>query len=539
MNFVMAVFSQVALRSNEEDYYDYLSITGRMTRPFLGYRTLSDSTWEVTENQHPWEHNNLGTVYNYIDFNSDADNFFLKGIDKSVKAKYFGPEWYNSYNTILPFGFYDGAMWQGVGYNTSLTAGLWAKAFGLTLVLKPQLSFSENRPFEYLHGVYGKEESYFTADSNIDLVQRYGKEPFWNFDWGDSEVRYDFYNFTVGFGTELPWIGPAVVNPMLGSNNTASYPKMDIGIRKTDINIPFINWSLGEIEARVWTGMLTESDYFDNNESNNYRMLNALSVSFAPSFIPGFSIGGNRIFLTPWKMENLKYLGRLFTLSRDNDVTGEGEDQKVALFLDWVLPLAGFEFYGEFGIDDFSSDEWTNPFHTGIYTVGVKQNIPLWAAIRDKGFCSVLNLEFNGFEMSQDFQLQWRYGGYYTHSQISQGYTNKGQILGAGTGWFGNSQYIGYTVYYPKGKSSLYFHRWCPNVNYILNKAVNDVATSANKYYALYETYFNIGFSSSWFVTPNVLITGAVDYLSCFDYMYIQHNYKRNFRLVLSGTLYI
>ena len=65
---------------------------------------------------------------------------------------------------------------------------------------------------------------------------------------------------------------------MLGSNNAPTYPKFDIGLRKTKIVIPGINWHFGDIEARLWTGLLKESDYFDNNPNNNKNMLNALSI---------------------------------------------------------------------------------------------------------------------------------------------------------------------------------------------------------------------------------------------------------------------
>ena len=43
------VFSQEALKSVEEEYYDFLSLQGIVERPTLGYRTLSDSVWNVPE----------------------------------------------------------------------------------------------------------------------------------------------------------------------------------------------------------------------------------------------------------------------------------------------------------------------------------------------------------------------------------------------------------------------------------------------------------------------------------------------------------
>ena len=47
---LLASFSlaaQEALKSTEEEYYDFLSIQGKARRGFLSYRTLSDSVWTL------------------------------------------------------------------------------------------------------------------------------------------------------------------------------------------------------------------------------------------------------------------------------------------------------------------------------------------------------------------------------------------------------------------------------------------------------------------------------------------------------------
>ncbi|MBR6143149.1 MAG: hypothetical protein IKQ23_02580, partial [Treponema sp.] len=45
----LPIFSQEALKSTEEEYYDYLSLQGLAERPTLGYRTLSDNEWILTD----------------------------------------------------------------------------------------------------------------------------------------------------------------------------------------------------------------------------------------------------------------------------------------------------------------------------------------------------------------------------------------------------------------------------------------------------------------------------------------------------------
>ena len=534
--------AQEVLKSTEEEYYDYLSLTGVTERPALGYRTLSDSTWlfgDVTsfeENddgtftrtsvpgaesaRHIWSSNNLGSRYVLWKSGSPSENWFVRGLNQNITLRIYGPDWFNSINTAAPYGQNDGALWQGKGYNTSLSAGARLEAYGFELTLRPQLSFSQNLAFEHLPGVYGNEHSYFTSSGGyIDLVQRYGDSAFWNFDWGDTEARWTWRNITVGFGTQNPWLGPAYLNPMLGSNNAPGYPKLDFGLRKTRIIIPGLGWNLGTIEGRVWVGKLSQSDYFSSTYPYD-TMINALSASYAPSFIPGLTIGLNRIFLNRWDMKNLSYFWRLFTASNDNDTDGDGEDQKVSFFADWVFPKIGFKVYFEYGFDDFSSNMFSNPFHTGIYTAGAAQIIPL----KSDKLGSELSFELNFFEMSQDFQLQWQYGGYYTHGKIRTGYTNRGQVVGAGSGEFGNSQFVQYRLYYPKGETSIFFHRYCPNINYVHNKAVNADASKPSEiwenYYASYETYITLGIKTEYFVTDSLLLSGGGNLIFQVNRMY-------------------
>lgn len=528
---ICPLFSQEALKSIEEDYYDFLSLYGEIERPTLGYRTLSDSVWEIDEiSDHLWIDNNPAQKHTLFDFNNSDTNFFLKGIDQSVKYKVYGPEWFNSYNTKVPYGQNDGALWQGVGYNTSFTTGAHFEAFGFELNFKPQITFSQNKDFEHLPGVYGSEFSYFWA-GNIDLVQRFGNTSYGQFDFGDSEARFNFYTFTIGFGTENPWLGPAQLNPMLGSNNAASYPKFDFGFKKTSIVIPGIDYYFGDFETRIWIGQLTESDYYDNDITNNNNLINGFNISFAPSFFNGLSFGATKICITKWGNNFWKYLNPFYNDNNWQD--GPGEDQKASIYVDWLFPSAGLDIYAEIGMDDYTSEPVSNPFHTVIYTIGLKQAHRITKDIHGE-----LCFEWNNFEMSQDFQLQWRYMGYYAHGSISQGYTQKGQMIGAGSGYFGNSQYLSYKLYYSKGFSKLYVHRNCPDMNFIYNQSI---ATSAaydseqyNHYYGANRTYLTIGLASTFLGIKNLSLSGDANYSLVFYNTYNKYlvgQYVHNFYL--------
>ena len=512
LSVISSLFAQEALKSTEEEYYDFLSLTGAAERPTLNYRTLSDSEWQITDENHLWKDNNLGTKRTLYESDTTATNWFTAGIDRSVKLKLYGPEWFNSYNTKAPYGQNDGALWQGKGYNTSLTAGARIEAYGLELTFKPQVSWSQNREFDYMPGVYGSEYSYFWK-GNIDLVQRYGDSSFWTFDWGDTEIRYSWNNFTVGFGFQSPWLGPAWLNPMLGSNNAGTYPKFDIGLRKTKVYMPYTNWYLGEIEGRAWLGYLTESDYFDNDSTNDHRQLTGFSVAYSPSILPELTIGANKICINYWKDRSAKYLNPFYSTNGSQTGNGIDEDQKMSLFTTWRFPQVGFEVYGEFGVDDYTGKGFANPFHTAIYTVGAKKELSFFRRLQKFSIRPEIIFEWSNFEMSQDFQLQWNYMGYYSHGSIAQGYTQRGQIPGAGSGYFGTSQYIALRTYFSKGNITLFLHYNRPDSNYLNNFGVNtssnewnNLITHQHEQYGCYKAMRTYGINVQYFITRNFLI---------------------------------
>ena len=530
LTFISTSFSQEKLKSLEEEYYDYMALQGLTERPTMGYRTLSDSVWTIDEDEnHPWTNNNLGNTKAFFEFDSQNANFFTKGIYNGLKVKLFGPDWFNSINTNHPYGQNDGALWQGVGYNTSFSTGLRLEAFGFEATFKPLVTFSQNKAFSFQPGVYGSEYSYFWS-GNIDLVQRYGNTSFWQYDWGDSEIRYTWYTFTIGFGTQSIWLGPAQLNPMLSSNNAGTFPKFDFGLRKTDIYIPFTNIKLGKLESRIWIGQLTESQYFNNDGVIDKNLFNGFNISFSPAFWEDLTIGTTKVCVTRWGNNFWKYINPFYD---DNDVDGIGEDQKGSFYLDILIPDHIFEFYAEVGFDDYTRgmNAFANPFHTWIFSLGLNKGFNIG---KENKYALKFYSEFNFFEMSQDFQLQWNYMGFYSHGKITEGYTQNGQIIGAGSGYFGNNQLVGLQFIYPKGNFDLFVQRNVPDTNYTYNKAVYGSASSlVDSDWIVHETFFTIGIKGNYFVTDSLILNAEIDYTEIYHPAYIHYTQTRNFRFVL------
>jgi hypothetical protein len=532
------LYSQEALKSAEEEYYDFLALQGLTERPYLNYRTLSDSVWSIDEDAgHPWQDQNLG-----------LPRYFFDG---RLKLKIYGPELFNSFNTAAPYGQNDGALWQGKGYNGSLTAGIRLEAYGIEATFKPQLAFSQNAAFDIMTpemsgpNYSGKADTYGYFWSIVDAPQRFGDKPFFTWDWGDSEIRYTWKTLTVGFGTHAIWLGPAYLNPILHSNNAPTYPKFDIGLRKQPVTIPWVNWYAGDVEFRLWIGYLSESEYFDNDDSNDHNMFHGLSISYAPSFLPGLTLSANRVCLAPWEFENLKYM----VPSGQSENTGT-EDQKGSLGADWFFPRIGFEIYGELGVDDFVPGKIKGyiryPFHTIVYAIGLRKNLEIWP---EKELYGQIIFEWTNMEMSQDFQFQWP-TSFYSHGRgIS--YTQRGQILGAGSGSAGNSQFLMFRLFYPKGVSSIFIHRSNPDNNFIYSQAIYTSVDSSRetekKYFTAFRSELSIGINTQYFLLKSLSLGGGMAYTFIInpyyfysnpegtEYKYFNDVYKHNFSFNLTA----
>jgi len=495
--FPVILPAQEALKSIEEEYYDFLALQGLTERPTLNYRTLSDSVWKIDEEaDHPWHDNNLGVFHPLFgDF----------------RMRVYGPELFMSANTAAPYGQNDGVLWQGRGFNALFKGGVRFEGYGVELTLLPHFAFSQNADFDIMPSNYDSEYGYFWGYAHnigADAPQRFGDKPFFDWDFGDSEIRYTWKTLTVGFGTQAIWLGPSYLNSMLHSNNAPAYLKFDIGLRRQKVTIPWINWYAGDVEARLWVGRLSESDYFDSDDTNNFTMFHGLSISYAPSFLPGLTLFANRVCLVPWDWENLDYI---LPKAKVNTI----EDQKASFGFSWVFPQVGFELYGELGIDDFVPDNELgyirHPFHTTVYTTGLKKVLQI---IPSKKIYGEIIFEANWMEMTQDFQFEWPFS-FYFHHQIIHGYTNKGQWLGNGLGSGGNSQYISFSIYYPCGSSSIFIQRNNPDNNYLYKNAIFDTADNImlrakNKDHN--KANFNIGLSTLFLTKYKLNITSSIVY---------------------------
>ena len=507
------ISGQEVLKSFEEDYFDFLVLSGKAEKSFLNYRTLSDSKYQVED---------------YYLLNEKS---FLKAVNLTDKIifKFYSPEFFNSYNTASPYGQNDRALWQGKGYNADLTGGIRFELYGFEITFKPDITFSQNLNFAYTKPNYSGELYKDKAGTYgyyglrfLDAPQRFGNNAFFTFDFGDSEIRYSWKSLTIGFGTQSIFSGPAYLNPIMSSNNAEGYPKLDFGLRKQKILIKGIDF--GDIETRLWWGKLTESDYFDNDESNNTNLISGFSLSYSFPFLKTLTFGFTRTMLSKFADISGYTLFGILIPGLGTDGGSDNSDGRASFTFDWLFQKIGLDIYCEWAKNDFSPGlEYylKYPFHTSAWTIGLKKNLFTKAK-----FASSVIFEINKLECSHDYDFIFSENGatFYGHHMITQGYTNKGQFLGAGIGTGGNSQYLGFKFYYPKGFSTFFIQRRNPDLDYTYWLDAKE--TEHAKYVAGKGTY--------WPVESNIRAEMSYGINSCY---YLRDKIRLNGEFVLTDEM--
>lgn len=376
-----------------------------------------------------------------------------------------------TWNSQIPFSIDDGGLWAGRGISSRLTAGVRANLGPLHAQLAPEFMYSENRPFPLPpSGIPGRSDfalPYHSGPVSIDLPFRFGSEPFTVVDLGQSAVWARFAVVDVGASTENQWWGPGIQNALVMSDNAPGIPH---GFVRT--NQP-VHTDIGDFEAKLIAGGLTESLYFDRDSSNNRRSISGIVATFAPSLEPNLSVGAARAVYSPALRASdvtrhaFDALFRASTQRPDSTHTGANTfDQIFSLFARWVFPQNGFEVYGEWarmlppsGLRQLLVD----PQYTRGYTVGmqVAGNVQRDALLRFQAEATFL-----------DQTPPSRAGdtlSFYTSRDVPQGYTQRGQLIGAAIGPGGSSQFLALDYMPPWWDVGVFAERirWDEDVYYI------------------------------------------------------------------------
>lgn len=389
----------------------------------------------------------------------------------SFKAGVYMPGVRITSNSTVPYGDNNEAAWYGRGLNTEFTGGFWVTSDYVTATFRPQISLHENREFETPRFVPTNEvmQQRYVAEGISDIIDmpyRFGPTSFSTTSPGYTSLRVHYDAFEAGYSNEpLQW-GANVKYPLLMSNNAPGMEHFFLGTRHP-FEIPYI----GSVEFKWVNAFPKDSDYFDQPDPyQKDRYMGGINLVYSPSFIRNLHLGFARVVHTYLDDDGLsgRDMGMIFDpFYLKNFVQKRGNLRDVkprnhlnSIFGRWVWPESRIEIFAEFFREDFawdSRDLLMEPRHNSGYAFGAVKLLRAPLADFYK-----LHIEFTN--MTPGYLQEVRpQNYYYTHDEIRQGHTNRGQVLGAGIGPGSNSQFVSVDGYFPIGRLGIFFRRLADN----------------------------------------------------------------------------
>lgn len=303
----------------------------------------------------------------------------------------------------------EGGLWVGRGANVQVIPSIGIAVGPVRALLAPSLSWNGNGAYEVFPGAdtsrSGFASPWYAGPRSIDLPSRFGTEPITRVDLGESALWVASHGVVAGAATGTQRWGPGLRGNLLLSPNAPGIPRGFVGTdgaRRTRI---------GAVEALAFAGTLTESPWFDADESNDTRPIWAVGGTLSPAGWEAL-----RLTLAHAQVRTEKVSMLALELRSARGVRGWAE----------VARQGGLPPMHQF---------LTIPYQGLAYLVGAEYRAPVG------GNALMVALEMANLEQPRDLRRQ-QVQDFYTSDTVAQGWTQRGQLLGHYAGPGGQSQYL-------------------------------------------------------------------------------------------------
>lgn len=447
----------------------------------------------------------LGKFDSTISFLTQSNSFYRNnGISsKKFQFRLLPLILINQFNSHHPFGWNDGAMSFSNGFQFLLRTGLNLKHRMFEIQIAPELLFKSNK-------AYPISSNFGNSLFNSEIKSLHGQ----------SFVKFHLSSLTVGVSNENLWWGPGINSSLLMSNNAPGFWHFSLKTNKP-INSPLGYFEFNIIGGRLESNTIVGYENFhlkNRTTKDDWRYLSSFVISFQPKWINGLFVGMSRS-MQQYGQQSFGRTNNLFVkyfpvignpVQRANNLGDDTlrRDQLASFFLRWVFPKYKFEFYLEYGKNDYGfnyRDYLLSPTHSSAYTIGFRKLIP-------KTSTKYLQLESEITQMSQspDYIVRTA-GNWYEHGTVVQGYTHQNQIMGAGAGFGANVQTA----------SATWINGELRN-GFLVQRIERDPVDRVNKW-----TDFSIGWMPQW-KYKNMLLGAKVQLIRSQNYGWERDNNSFN-----------
>ncbi|HVW97761.1 MAG TPA: capsule assembly Wzi family protein [Mucilaginibacter sp.] len=453
--------------------------------------------------------------------------------------------WIQQYNSDHPYGWNDGPMIPAKGYQTMISGGFYFKYGPLSIQLRPEFVYAANPSFAGFATGHGDADiaKYYDFYNKIDLPERYGSGSYSKSFLGQSSINLTFGPANIGLSNENIWWGPGIRNSLILSNNAPGFKHLTVN------TIRPVNTFLGAFEGQIIAGRLDASGFTPlevtklSNGSNlvkkkrtDWRYYTGININYHPKWIPGLTLGLIRTFNAYSSDVNTisEYIPFFFPYQKQNTANNNGDpiprDQETSLYARWLFKKAHAEVYFEYGLNDNSynfRDFIGSPEHSRAYVFGLRKMIDL-----NKKDQHIL---FSGeiIQLSQTVDRIVREAGYawYVHSDVTQGVTNLGQVLGSGTGPGGNFQSLGVSWVSGLKDFGVTFERYEHNVDFS-DAYLSDINGNSRKW-----VDYSIGVKGNWNY-KNLIFSATIEDIKSLNYEWVLKDYDPSVYYIPHNTVY-
>ena len=450
--------------------------------------------------------------------------------DKGFKIKSFLFSENRINNNYLPISSNDGNLIPAKGLQERTSIGLQLQWKALDINLQPEYLRGENLPQEVFKGntIDGNwwVRYFYHVQNNIDDYRRLGTKSINEFDFGQTRVGLKYDQFAFGVSNENLWWGPGRKNSLVLTNNAAGFKHAYLQTNKP------IKTRIGNFEAKLILGILEPTLFTHPDDSimrtiwdgaittkfQNNRNIQALTINWTPKWMPNFYIG--------YAFSKQSYIeDSLFTVANLNP--GDNKMSFGSIMFRYVLPRDHVEFYGEFGQPNQAP--WPrNFFSDSIKTGFVFGARKLFLSKSGKSFFD-LSVEVTQLQLMDPKQVfvegtpfgPPKYTSWYTSPYIRQGYTHKGQLLGANIGPGSNSQSISLSWNKGFNKIGVFFERLVHNNDFYHYAYLTGLLG-----YSRADAYWvdlNGGIEVQFMPYKNILIGGTYNNTNAMNYRWVKN----------------
>tara|TARA_B100000900_G_scaffold355720_1_gene325085 strand:+ start:3442 stop:5166 length:1725 start_codon:yes stop_codon:yes gene_type:complete len=381
-----------------------------------------------------------------------------------------------NFSSHHPYNRNNGSMITNRGYQQLFSAGIYLELGPLSVQLKPEHIFAENRNYEgFWEGHYDVIWARrYQIWNHIDTPERFGEDVYNKTTMGQSSIRLNYKSLSIGLSSENIWWGPSIRNGVMMSNNAQGFNHITFNTRKP------ISTILGNFEFQLVTGRLEASGFNPPNtertfantklfvpkinqrgETGDWRFFQGITLTYSPKWLSGLHLGfirwvqmygalfeGKYFWISDdprFKGANIGWFPIFNNLLRKNDKVEPYEkeiDQAASGFFRWVWEDSKAEIYGEFNFNDSKwnlRDLLLDSDHSRAVTLGVHK------LFDSKNKDSQFQFQWEWTQMEQTgSRLVRNAGSWYMHGRVYHGYTNNGEVMGAGIGPGSNSQFFSF-----------------------------------------------------------------------------------------------